>query len=798
MTYRSPSQRLPGSAAGSAGQKDDRPIGGLYTTTPDGDRSRFVLDRTDVKANIAGNLSRVEVTQVFTNPFDRPLEAIYVFPLPDEAAVDDMEIRIGDRVIKGNIKRREEAQAIYDEARRQGRTAGLLEQERDNIFTQSLANIKPGETIQVTLRYTESLKFEGGRYDFVFPMVVGPRYIPGQITTPEGDTNKVPDASRITPPVLRPGVRSGNDISLSLTINAGVPIGQITSPSHQITIDRPAEGGTVQTVHLAKGDTIPNKDFILRYQVAGEKTQATVLTQADDRGGHFALYLIPAVNYPERAIIAKDVVFLMDTSGSQQGAPLAQSKALMRRFLQQLNPDDTFTIVDFANTATRLSEQPLANTPANRQRALGYIEALQANGGTNLMEGIDAVMKFPAARGDRLRTFVLLTDGYIGNDREVIGEVQRRLQSGNRLFSFGVGSSVNRFLLDRLAEVGRGAVQIVRHDENPDPVADKFSRQVANPVLSQVTVSWQGPGPAPEIYPAAAPDLFAAQPLVIFGRKGDRQPGTLIVRGVAAGNQAYEQRFSIAFNDNQKPAVAQLWGRARIKDLMNQLYTEGQVKSLVDAVTNTALAYRLLSEYTAFVAVSEEVRVNPDGSSERVQVPVELPEGTNYNGFFGNGVDQAADRSMRSAGAPPPLSAPFPTTAQPMPGVRSRGPQNQVGDVGDTETARRQPEAEPNQPSQRLEVVSATGLSPAQTAALQDFLNRAIDQQGGLDTAIGGEFVFDLSLRNGRVTRVVFDDQASAGKLNASQVAALQSLIQAWPDAPAALGQTRLTLRIRS
>ena len=246
-----------------------------------------------------------------------------------------MEILVGDKIIKGDIKRREEAREIYDRAVSEGRTAGLLEQERANIFTQSLANIRPGEDIDVTIRYTESLAFEGGNYEFVFPMVVGPRFVPGTPIDNSGNTDRVPDADRINPPVLKPGERSGHDINVTVEIDAGVPISKIRSTSHAIDI---TENGGKAEVKLANDDTIPNKDLILRYKVAGKETQATVLTQKDEKGGHFAVYLIPAVDYKKREIVPKDVIFLIDTSGSMQGQSIEQAKALMRRFIEGLNP----------------------------------------------------------------------------------------------------------------------------------------------------------------------------------------------------------------------------------------------------------------------------------------------------------------------------------------------------------------------------------------------------------------------------------------------------------------------------
>ena len=395
---------------------------GLYVRSPDGKKLVFPLKHTEVRAKIAGNLSRVEVSQKFENPFTKPLSAVYIFPLPAEAAVDEMEIKIGDKTIKGSIKKREEAQRIYEKAKQEGRTAGLLEQERDNIFTQSLANIKPGEEIEVTIRYTDSLKFLAGDYEFVFPMVVGPRYIPGTPLdetaapmTVNSSTDIVPDASRLNAPILPPGRRSGHDIGVTLEIEAGVPIRNVNSPSHQLQIeyfDSPQtstaseqKNGLMVRVKLGNADTIPNKDLIIRYQICGRETQSTVLTQADDRGGHFAVYLIPAIEYKTDEIVPKDVVFLVDTSGSQAGAPLQQCQALLRQFINGLNPADTFSILDFSDKVRRLSKQPLPNTAENRQQAIAYINKLHADNSTEMLGGIRAAIDFPAPSG-RLRTVV--------------------------------------------------------------------------------------------------------------------------------------------------------------------------------------------------------------------------------------------------------------------------------------------------------------------------------------------------------------------------------------------------------
>ena len=598
--------------------------GGLFANI-DGQQQALTLQNTDVKAKVAGNISRVEVTQSFANPYDKPLEAVYKFPLPDNAAVDDMEIVIGDRVIKGAIKKKQEAKQIYEQAKKAGKTAGLLEQERDNVFTQSLANILPGEKIDVKIRYSNSLKFEGGEYEFVFPMVVAPRYEGKQVNL--SGIAAIAQDSQVNPPIL-PKNRAGQDINVTVEIDAGVPIALLESPTHQVKVQK---SNFATKVQLANGETIPNQDLILRYQVAGAETQTTVLTQSNQQGGHFATYLIPAVKYDPQEIVPKDVVFLIDTSGSQSGSAIAQSKELMRQFIAGLNPDDTFTIIDFSDTTSKLSAKPLANTAANRDKAIAYINNIQANGGTRLMNGINTVLNFPAAPDDKLRSVVLLTDGLIGDDKHIIGEVQKRLKPGNRLYTFGVGSSTNRFLINRLAEVGRGTSEILPLNEPAVETAQEFFQEINNPVLTNIETTWIGSGEAPEIYPLAAPDLFANQPLVLHGRKGDRANGKLKITGTLAGGKKYQETLDVNFNQvTGNSAIAQLWGRAKIKDLMTQMHW-GETSEGKEAVTNTALAYNLLSDYTSFVAVTEEVRVDPQAESLQEDVAVQLPKGMNRN-----------------------------------------------------------------------------------------------------------------------------------------------------------------------
>ncbi len=734
-------------------------IGGLYFEDSKGEKLEFPLKYTAVTAKITGNLSRVEVSQSFENPFDKSLEAVYVFPLPDEAAVDEMEIKIGEIIIKGNIKKREEAVAIYEQAKKQGHTAGLLEQERDNIFTQSLANIKPGEKIDVTIRYSDSLKFTGGDYEFVFPMVVGPRYIPGMPIDDSPDTDRVPDASRITPPMIPQGMRTGHDISLVLEINAGFPISKVDSPSHQVEIEE-TQANQIIRVQLIQEDSIPNKDFILRYQVSSQETQSTVITQKDSRGGHFLVYLIPALAYQKDEIIPKDVVFLVDTSGSQSGKPLEQCQELMRRFIDGLNPNDTFSILDFSNQVRRLSKTPLTNTPENCSQAITYINNLRAGGGTEMLGGIRAAINFPAAKG-RLRTVVLLSDGYIGNENEILAEVQQYLQLGNRLFSFGAGSSVNRFLLNRIAEVGRGISTIIRHDEPTKEVVEKFFQQINNPVLSNIEIIWEGVGEKPVIYPAAPPDLFANQPLVLFGRKQDNVAGKLTISGVSAGGEDYEKIFDIDFDSaTENPAVAQLWGRDRIKDLMNQMFGY-ETKTGVEEVTETALTYQLLSQYTAFIAVSDDERVNPQQDSISMQVPVEMPEAVDF-------MQMEMHRGITAAGGMARIARLM------SPGAQSIERKSLNLAAREWQSFERERGISITPSNHYLEIVKVTGLDETAISNLQQYLEKFF-----LGRALQGEIVFEFSIRNNRVRRIVLDKQ-NYTEISTGLIRQLTEFIRAW------------------
>ncbi|NJO14847.1 MAG: VWA domain-containing protein [Thioploca sp.] len=594
------------------------------------------LQHTDVKIEVSGFVASATVTQHYQNPFDKPIEAVYTFPLPDDAAVNDMQMTIGQRTIKGIIKRKEEAKDIYEQAKRQGQRASLLEQERPNIFTQAVANIMPGDNIVITIQYVNILHYSEGSYELIFPMVVGPRYIPGEVAMGKSgtgwspDTNVVPDASRITPPVLKPGERTGHDMALAIDLEAGVAIHQLHSTSHVIDINE--VNPHHHTIKLHPADTIPNKDFILRYEVAAQTpTMATIAHHQDGRG-FFTLMIQPQKTVTDTQVVPRELIFIVDTSGSMQGFPIEKSKEAMRRLIQGMRSTDIFNVVRFAGDTGILWEKPQPYTSEYAAEALRYIERFSGRGGTEMQKGILEALAQPASES-RLRIAFLLTDGYVGDEPRILAAIEKA-RRGARVFSLGVGSSVNRYLLNRAAEIGRGEAFYVRQDEDSSPVIDKFFQRVDRPSLAYIEIDW-GKLDVYELYPSKIPDLWAGQPIQIHGRYTQGGEDTITVRG-QLGTQPYEQKLSVQLPQNQPEheAMATIWARQKVHELMNQMVRDGQTPELIEQITQLGLSFRLMTQWTSFVAVEEKV-VNIEGKSQTVVQPVELPEGVSYEGIFG-------------------------------------------------------------------------------------------------------------------------------------------------------------------
>jgi len=630
----------------------DETAGSLVIISKDGSvNGACPLRHTEVRAAVSGFLARVTVTQTFGNPAFQKIEAVYAFPLPDNAAVDDMTIQVGSRTVRGVIRKREEARAIYEQAKQAGHVAALLDQERPNIFTQSVANILPGEEITVTISYLQTLEYENGAYQFVFPMVVGPRYIPGEAIGKQAggwapDTDKVPDASEITPHLTPQGTRTGHDISIELAIDAGVPLLQLQSTSHAIDVER--TGTSSATVKLKNLGEIPNKDFVLKYDVAGEQITDAVLSQADSQavsrakgvaGGYFILILQPPAQLPESGITPKELVFVLDTSGSMMGFPIEKAKELINRALDELYPGDTFNLITFSGDTRILFPEPVFPTAENIRKTRAVLNAQHGGGGTEMMRAIRATLA-PSDSQDHLRVVCFLTDGYVGNDLEIIGEVQKHPNA--RVFAYGVGNSVNRFLIESMAKAGRGDSEVVTLDDKADAAAHRLYQRLRSPVLTDVSIDWRDL-PVADVLPRKLPDLFTGKPLVVTGRYTAAATGSIVIHGKRAGED-FEREIPIHLNSSAttNSILSTFWARRKIDDLMSQDWSglqTGNVKPEVQKeITQLGLSYKLMTQFTSFVAVEERV-VTTNGKPTRVETPVEIPEGVSYEGIVGSEKD---------------------------------------------------------------------------------------------------------------------------------------------------------------
>jgi Ca-activated chloride channel homolog len=637
-------------AAGVGGGEPSLSGGALHVLDQDGTpMATCPLKHTAVEAEVSGFVSRVRVRQTFFNSLDRKIEALYVFPLPTGAAVDGLVMTVGGRRIVGQIKPRAEARAAYEAAKAAGHVASLLDQERPNVFTQAVANIEPGARAVIELSYVETLRYDDGVFEFVFPMVVGPRYMPGSPTGSRGsgwspDTTQVPDASRISPPVTPPGTRAGHDVSVTVHVDAGMPLLELRSVLHEVDVAQAGAGRA--TITLKNRADIPNRDFILRYRTATDAIGDAFLTHTDARGTFFTLILQPPRTVRPEQAVPKELIFVIDRSGSMSGFPIEKAKETMRLAIGRMNPRDTFNLLSFSGGTGRCFASPVPNTPANRAIALKYLDDLHGSGGTEMMP---AIIEALGGRHDaeRVRIVAFMTDGYVGNDLEIIDAVRKHAGTA-RVFAFGIGNAVNRFLLDGIAHAGRGAVDYVTLESQADGAVGRFQGRIQAPLLTDITIDWGSLSTA-EVYPAHPPDLFSQQPIMIHGRLQGPVDGQIVLRGhTAAGPFARRIRVQSPAEPVQHPALASLWARAKVKERLLQDYTALQrgtfPETVQQEVTALGVEFQLVTQFTSFVAV-EELTVTVGGKPVTVAVPVDIPSGVSYEGVFGQQMAFASTRS---------------------------------------------------------------------------------------------------------------------------------------------------------
>jgi Ca-activated chloride channel family protein len=620
-------------------------------------KGKCVLKHTDVVATVSGYVARVTVEQVFQNPYPESIEAVYTFPLSNTGAVDDMVMQIGDRTIHGAIHKRLEARAIYNQAKSSGTTATLLEQERTNIFTQSVANIPAHSMVKVKISYVDLLPYEKGNYSFVFPMVVGPRYMPGAHQGKSGtgwseDTSLVPDASKISPPIISGGARSGHDISLKLKINGGMQLSDIESKLHQVLISRPDANDA--EVRLLPTDSMPNRDFIVSWRVAQENVHTGYLTYAGTNGRFFNLMFIPPARPKVDQVAPRELNFIVDRSGSQSGLPLQKAKEAMLYILDRLNPNDTFQILSFSSRTEKLFHEPMPPTRQAIAEAKRYIRSLDADGGTEMAHAVEEATAVPAPQ-HRLRIFTIMTDGYIGDDNDVIALV-KKTRGRSRWFAFGTGDSVNHNLIDGVAKAGGGEAQYVLLNSSAAKIGKEFFDRISSPILTDIKLNFEGVK-VKDVIPQVLNDVWAERPLYITGKYLTPGKGTMTVSGFNGG-KPYKQQITLdlpeANADNS--ALASIWARAKVDELMDKVHQNSlphaSMKEVQEQIEDLGLKYHLMTDYTSFVAVDSAGKATAPGR-KTFAVPVEAPEGVNLPGSGGS----HNNYNLNSAPPPPKVSA---------------------------------------------------------------------------------------------------------------------------------------------
>jgi Ca-activated chloride channel homolog len=587
------------------------------------------LQHTAVNAQISGYAARVTVEQVFQNPFSEAIEAVYTFPLSNSSAVDEMKMEIGKRVISGTIQKKDEALRTYLQAKKEGRTSALLEQERTNVFTQSVANIPPHCTVKVLIKYCELLSFQSGNYSFVFPVVVGPRYMPGNAAGHTGsgassDTTQVPDASKISPPMVGETTRTGHDISLDVSIDAGMPIGEISSKLHKVEISKLNKN--TAHVFISREDRIPNRDFVLNWQVGEQAIKSGYLTSRSDEG-FFSLMLVPPAKPSASQICPRELNFIIDRSGSQRGAPLEKAKEAVLYMLDHMSAGDTFQVFSFSVGTEQLFARPQPAVGVTIAEAKRYLDAMQADGGTEMRQAVEVATDKPAPN-NRLRIITLMTDGYIGNDNEII-ELVRRTRGSARWFPFGTGNSVNRNLIDGVATAGGGEADYVLLNSPGAVVGQQFLEKIANPVLTDIKVKFNGVEVS-NVEPAIINDVWAQRPIYLTGKYLKPGSGTVEISGFSGG-KPFKREMPVDFPavDAKNTVLPSLWARARVESLSHTTHALQGGKEYEDVratIEDLGLKYHLLTDFTSFVAVDNSNNLLVP-ANKSVVVPVESPQG---------------------------------------------------------------------------------------------------------------------------------------------------------------------------
>ncbi|MBD9414841.1 VWA domain-containing protein [Pseudomonas sp. PDM16] len=583
----------------------------------DGVVDALPLKSTDVQVRILGVMADVRVVQRYRNEGQQALEARYVFPGSTRAAVYGMTVRLGERELRAQIREKQKAKVEYQQAKSAGKTAALLEQQRENVFQMQVANILPGDEVDVELRYTELLLPEEGVYRFVFPTVVGPRY------------NGKPGAAShkaepwIGTPHLGEGAPSNAGFSLAIDLMAPTPLADVASPSHPLQRER-LDANRLRLSLGNDGRPANNRDFVLDYRLSGADFQSGVLLSEGEQEDFFLALVAPPRNAPSSLIVPREYIFVVDISGSMHGFPLDTTKQLLRNLIGGLRPADSFNVLLFSGSSSMLAPQSQPASPENIDTALAMLDTQMGSGGTELLPALRQALAIPVD-AERSRSFVVVTDGFVAVEREAFQLVRENLDKAN-LFAFGIGSSVNRQLIEGLARAGQGEPFVVLDAESAELEAERLRRMIDAPLLASPKLTFEGLD-VYDVEPAVLPDLFAERPLAVFGKWRGPAKGHLRVDGHGSGGP-FHAEVPIVASAVQKgsQALTHLWARRRVASLVDQETLEGGYQHS-QAILDLGLKYGLLTPYTSFIAVDEEVRNPNPGAAAKVQQPLPLPQG---------------------------------------------------------------------------------------------------------------------------------------------------------------------------
>lgn len=597
-------------------ETDDRTLAPYFYVESENTKvDTFPLKETKVTTNINGTIAETFVIQTYTNEGTSPLNARYVFPASTKVTVHGMKMTIGNQVITAQIKEREEAREEYEEAKSEGKSASLLEQQRPNVFTMDVANVMPGDNIAIELHYTEMITPSEGVYQFVFPTVTGPRYVnPNQETTQDSD-------QWTATPYLEDGRTAEGKYDIVVNLSTGVPITDMKCKSHSLNVDFSSETSAQLTLadpeHYA-GD----RDFILNYKLTGEELSSGLMLYTGEEENFFMLTVQPPERFASEDIPPREYIFVLDVSGSMYGYPLDTAKGLIKDLVSNLRKTDSFNLILFSSDIYQMSPQSLPATRKNIRAAMRLIDEQEGGGGTLLSTALESALATPANE-NMARNIITITDGYISDEKNVFQIIHQNLNTTS-FFSFGIGDAVNRYLIDGIAKAGQGESFVVTDSADAAETASRFRTYIEAPILTDINVSYDG-FDVYDVEPAAASTLFAQKPVVLFGKWRGEPAGSIRLTG-RTGKEAYQQDISVTgiqpLEANQ--AIRYLWARSRVERLTDygcNTRTEDAVKQ---EITTLGLNYSMITPYTSFIAVTDVIR-NTDGTGTDVDQPLPLP-----------------------------------------------------------------------------------------------------------------------------------------------------------------------------